>query len=604
MWTLLLTLILISIPILKRPIEIAYGLVNLLKALIYVKRLTKRVLSEKDSQELGTRWSMLVDWKKRVKKTPDSVFLELVHSKQKEILKDGVSKLPSRNRVVNPHTLTFSEADSLSDQIAFVFHKLLQPSSGAPKTSLSDPIPVAVLMKSSPFYVTCYFGLVKTGACSVLINHNLKGKILADALETAFTIKSTYKTKSGKSNEAELEKYPNILLVQEGELLEKVMNDPDVEKVLTNFCVTIVVKKSDTIRNEDSNTPKMLYIDDLILDAKENESYRNFDCEKERYHIPQWNSTFFYIFTSGTTGGKAKASIIKHMRVASVGGCYCYCRTNENDKVYCALPLYHSSAGMIGVSMSISSGATLVIKPKFSARDFARDILEYKCTMTLYIGEFARYALKVPTECSIQNERILREKRNERDSIWGQCSNILLTIFGKEKRKASSQYTGLRLALGNGMRPDVWEEFQHRFGISNIYEFYGSTEGNASIVNCCNVVGAVGVVPFFAKSLYPICLVKCDNVTGEILRDPSTNRAILAKTNEPGQLIGLISKGSSPGTDPFRAFAGYSDRKMTNKKVVHGIMDENDSWFVTGDLLKRDWFGFYYWVDRIGDTFR
>ena len=41
----------------------------------------------------------------------------------------------------------------------------------------------------------------------------------------------------------------------------------------------------------------------------------------------------------------------------------------------------------------------------------------------------------------------------------------------------------VRAIFGNGLRPQIWKEFVDRFGISQVAEFYGATEGNANIGN-------------------------------------------------------------------------------------------------------------------------
>lgn len=603
--------------ILESPVILAFRLLDLLLLLIGIKILSYKANSGSTNEideGSGRGWSVLSDWNDRVKKSPNSVFLELVRNQTSETVEqnsDVRQDVNDRTSIIDPNRLTYSEADKLSDHIAFAFYNLLKPSKTFRSSSLlpvvekysENPIPVAVLLPSSPFFVTCFLGLVKAGASGVLLNHNLRGNALANALETAFTTTSTKEKSVVEKNQ-----YPNILVVQEGELLERVMNTDDVKSVLERFDVKIVIKKHNYSRGKIENvniSQDVVVLDDLIIHSQSFNSNSSSDLKSKTHHIPKWDSTFFYIFTSGTTGGKAKATIIKHIRYSS-GGLLFHLggRLKENDRIYCALPLYHSSGGIGATCSCILSGGTLVIKPKFSARDFAKDILKYKCTVTIYIGEFARYTLKVPITTSGTgnlSERILRKKRDERESFWGQLNEVLSFFSIKMKTSYSSNYTGLRLAFGNGMRPDVWEDFQYRFGISNIVEFYGSTEGNTNMVNNCGKVGAVGVVPFFVQKLYPIRLVKCDALTGEILRDPVTNLAILTKPNEPGQLLGLISQDA---TDPSRMFDGYTDTSATSKKVVRGIMNDNDLWFASGDLLKRDWFGFYYWVDRIGDTFR
>lgn len=57
----------------------------------------------------------------------------------------------------------------------------------------------------------------------------------------------------------------------------------------------------------------------------------------------------------------------------------------------------------------------------------------------------------------------------------------------------------LRLALGLGIRPDVWVDFLQRFGDIFICECYGATEGNVGFVNYCGKVGAVGKENFLHK---------------------------------------------------------------------------------------------------------
>ena len=234
------------------------------------------------------------------------------------------------------------------------------------------------------------------------------------------------------------------------------------------------------------------------------------------------------------------------------------------DKIYCALPLYHSAGGMIGVSTCILTGCSMVLRSKFSVSNLSKDITEHGCTVLQYIGEFARFAVN-------------SSKNEELDMKCGKT---------------------LRVAFGNGMRPEIWETFRRRFGSPRIIEFYGSTEGNANLCNNTGVPGAIGVVPSLLSFVYPVCLAKCDSTTGELERDKE-GLVIMATRGEPGQLLGLINDG-----DPARRFDGYTDKKATANKVVCDVKRRGDKWFASGDLLRADWFGFYYWVDRIGDTFR
>ena len=60
---------------------------------------------------------------------------------------------------------------------------------------------------------------------------------------------------------------------------------------------------------------------------------------------------------------------------------------------------------------------------------------------------------------------------------------IFNTIYEKDHK--------LRMVTGNGLRPDIWDDFKDRFNIKNILEFYGATEGNVSLMNYDGKSGAI-----------------------------------------------------------------------------------------------------------------
>jgi len=102
------------------------------------------------------------------------------------------------------------------------------------------------------------------------------------------------------------------------------------------------------------------------------------------------------VYTSGTTG-LPKAAIIKQKRVylTSMGFAKMFNVTGK-DRIYCTLPLYHSSGGTLGLGMMINQGATLILRSKFSASNFFKDIHNSNATVTQYIGELCRYLLSTP----------------------------------------------------------------------------------------------------------------------------------------------------------------------------------------------------------------
>jgi fatty-acyl-CoA synthase len=158
----------------------------------------------------------------------------------------------------------------------------------------------------------------------------------------------------------------------------------------------------------------------------------------------------------------------------------------------------------------------------------------------------------------------------------------------------------IRLCCGNGMRPDVWPLFKERFRIPQILEFYAATEGNVASFNFDGTPGAVGRLPSYLAHRFPTRIVKFDVETEEPVRDKSGN-CIVCEPGEVGEAIGQILNDPSK---PANRFEGYADAEATKKKILRDVFEKGDAWFRTGDLLRQDAKGYFYFVDRIGDTFR
>jgi len=156
----------------------------------------------------------------------------------------------------------------------------------------------------------------------------------------------------------------------------------------------------------------------------------------------------------------------------------------------------------------------------------------------------------------------------------------------------------VRAAIGNGLRPEIWKSFQQRFNLQQIYEFYGSTEGNTAFINMLNKEGAVGFVSPLIRKFLPVKIVKFDINNEEPIKNKQ-GFCIECPPGEVGELIGKIEIG-----DPGREFIGYTDKSATEKKILRNAFVKGDAWFRTGDLMRFDPEGFVYFVDRIGDTFR
>jgi fatty-acyl-CoA synthase len=117
-----------------------------------------------------------------------------------------------------------------------------------------------------------------------------------------------------------------------------------------------------------------------------------------------------------------------------------------------------------------------------------------------------------------------------------------------------------------------------------------------SLTNCEGMPGAIGRVPRFLAHRFPVALVRLDPETEAPLRD-SAGRCLRAATDEPGEALGKLAPSAT-------RFDGYTDRAASDAKILHNVFEPGDRWFRTGDLMRQDADGYYYFVDRLGDTFR
>jgi len=285
-------------------------------------------------------------------------------------------------------------------------------------------------------------------------------------------------------------------------------------------------------------------------------------CEAERRSITIADRAL-YIYTSGTTG-LPKAANVSHSRLMQWSHWFAgLMDTRSTDRMYNCLPMYHSVGGVLATGAVLVGGGSVVISGKFSAHQFWNDVIRWDCTLFQYIGELCRYLLHSAPHPHETEHRI-------------------------------------RMCCGNGLRPDVWDDFKRRFRIPQILEFYAATEGNVSLFNVDGKSGAIGRIPSFLAHRFPATLVKFDVETDAPLRD-AQGFCIRCAPNEVGEAIGKIPN------DPLSIasrFEGYTSREASESKILRNVFERGDAWFRTGDLMRRDEKGYFYFVDRVGDTFR
>lgn len=417
--------------------------------------------------------------------------------------------------IFQDHVWTFKDLEEYSNRVAHFFLR----------AGFKPGQCVALFMENRIEFVGLWLGCTKIGLVPALINSNLVGQPLLHSINAAGAKALIAGTEFLDIVQEVKEDLGQIKVFTSGPLPTQVNNsEVDLDKELTNYPTDPVPASVQTCSN--------------------------------------FNDKLLYIFTSGTTG-LPKAAVIKNSRF------YFYCAgmyyLNNMSSIpemvlYNPLPLYHSAGGIVGIGLMMVFGSTVVIRKKFSVRNFWKDCCKYNCNAAQYIGEICRYLLSAPET--------------------------------PEERRHNVQ-----LMIGNGLRPQIWDLFVRRFNIKRVGEFYGATEGNSSVVNIDGRHGAVGFTSVLLPFVYPVRLIKVTE-TGDVVRDKN-GLCVLCKPGEPGEFIGKIVKNH-----PSREFDGYVDKKATEKKIAHDVMSKGDMWFRSGDLLTMDEFGWMYFVDRMGDTFR
>ncbi|HHX84722.1 MAG TPA: long-chain-acyl-CoA synthetase [Actinomycetales bacterium] len=261
----------------------------------------------------------------------------------------------------------------------------------------------------------------------------------------------------------------------------------------------------------------------------------------------------YYVFTSGTTG-LPKASTMTHHRWyrALAGFGLSGVRLKKDDVLLCPLPMYHNNALTVGLGCVLASGACLAIEEHFSASKFWDQARAAGATAAIYIGEICRYLLNQDP--------------------------------GPGDRDHS-----VRIVVGNGLRPEIWEAFRERFGIERICEFYAASECNIAFVNAFDVDKTTGYCPM------NYALVEYDDDSGEPKRGPDGKLRKVGKGS-----VGLLLSGISDS----QPFDGYTDAEATEKKIIRDAFRDGDAWFISGDLMLNQGLSHASFVDRLGDTFR
>lgn len=415
-------------------------------------------------------------------------------------------------------TLSYAEVDARANQMAHTFYA----------KGLRAGDVCAIAMENRPEFFCTWFGLVKLGVVVAFINTQVNGRALLHALQTT-AAKAVVIGEECLGNLQATEGLPSVpfWLVPDPEYRA---DEPLPRGVDRQFAARL------------DSAPRTAFSRDIRADIRAEEPT-------------------LLIFTSGTTG-LPKAARYSHMRWMSSGDVMeVTLQATCEDVFYCCLPLYHGAAATSVTSTALRVGASIVVRRKFSVREFWKDVARHHISVFQYIGEICRYLLNQPVA-------------------------------------AGEREHSLRCMLGAGLTPESWQRWLERFGPIQVFEGWGATEANANLINVDNYVGSCGRVPDWAKT--NLRLVRFD-VENDCHPRDEHGFYQLCEVGEVGEAMGFIVDHPQIGGGRFE---GYTNPEASESKIRRNVFCEGDAYWSSGDLLRYDADGYCYFVDRIGDTFR
>lgn len=488
---------------------------------------------------------------------------------------ETVKKYPTKNAIEwEGGTWTFEKLHAYSNQVA---NYLISQ-------GIKCGDEVCLLMENRPEFIGIWLGAAKVGVVTAFLNTNLKGNSLVHSITVVksrgliFSARHTEQVKEilpilkDKIPQLKYYIYPSNGNEANGNQLTLDLNlinnkASRIGKQVNEVTIGNGLSNNNNFANSNGNydTSHLVIneVNEEILNNQPAKLHLNTSTNIES----GFSSKLFYVYTSGTTG-LPKAAIIRNARYLFLGtGANYLIGLKPSDSIYCPIPLYHMSGGAIGTCQMLIHGCTFVLREKFSASNFWSDCVKFNCTAAQYIGEICRYLLVQPVSQMDQKHKV-------------------------------------RVMFGNGLRSNIWSQFRERFALERICEFYGATEGNANVVNYTGKEGACGFISRLlplpiVNLIYPVNIVRVDEVTGDLIRDEKTGLCIPCGPGEVGEFVGKINSN-----DPTRTFDGYVNKEASEKKIYRNVFKQGDMVFSSGDLLTIDEFGYVYFKDRTGDTFR
>ncbi|HET6492373.1 MAG TPA: AMP-binding protein [Burkholderiales bacterium] len=247
------------------------------------------------------------------------------------------------------------------------------------------------------------------------------------------------------------------------------------------------------------------------------------------------------VYTSGTTGFPKGAM---HSQRSFVTGGEAFVQRvhlQDDDRVMIVLPLFHINALFYSVAGTLAAGASMAIVPRFSASTFWQTAVETGATEVNIIEAIG-------------------------------------TILKNRPRSEFRAEHGIRKVYG--VRESMAETFRNDFGIPHLIGGYGMTE-----------IPGVTCNPFEGPQK--------PGSMGPIGRHPDPTRpwAECRVVDDEGRDVGVGEVGELVVKTPILMQGYFRDPEQTKAAF-------RDGWFLTGDLVRRDEEGYFYFVSRKKDIIR
>ena len=260
--------------------------------------------------------------------------------------------------------------------------------------------------------------------------------------------------------------------------------------------------------------------------------------------LPGPDALFTLIFTSGSTGAP-KAVRVTQGRMAETAAGMGF---TPDDVLYCAMPLFHGNALAASVVPALASGATLVLRRRFSASAFLPDVRHFHATFFNTVGRALAYILATPPS------------DHDRDH-------------------------DLKFGLGPESSDVDVAAFRARFGCP-VFGGYGSSEG------------AIRMLP--VRAAHPGALgVPPDDMDVAVVDPETGEECAVAEFDDHGRLLNAAEAiGEIVRRDPAMRFEGYYNNPEAEAERTR------NGWYWSGDLAYRDDAGVYYFAGRTADWLR